>query len=89
MDQMMGFGAHGFGWGMGMPLALLAILPVLVLWSLAWKGIALWHSAQRKDVWWFVAFLFINTMGILELVYLFGFAKLKFNELLTSKVHHL
>ena len=58
-------------------------LPVLFIlaWTILWKGLALWHSAQRKDVWWFVALLVINTMGLLELVYLFVFAKVKMDEL--------
>lgn len=83
-----GFGMGGYGWGMGLPLWMLSILPLLMLWSIVWKGIALWHSAQRKDSWWFIAMLVINSVGILEIVYLFGFAKLKFDELFTSKAHH-
>ena len=57
------------------------VVAVIFLWSLLWKGLALWHSAQRKDVWWFVAFLFINTLGVLEIVYLFAVLKLKFDDL--------
>ncbi len=87
---MVGFGVgrygHGFDWAI--PLALLSILPFLIVWTFFWKGLALWHSAQRKEAWWFIALLLINTLGILEIVYLFGFAKLKFNELFTSKNHH-
>lgn len=88
MEHMFGFGMGGYGWGMGLPLWMVSILPLLAIWSLIWKGLALWHSAQRKDNWWFIALLIINTVGILEIVYLFGFAKLKFDELFTSKVHH-
>lgn len=54
---------------------------LIMLWSLLWKGLALWHSGRRGQVWWFVAMLLINTMGILEIIYLFGFAKLKFEDL--------
>ncbi len=57
------------------------LLLVLVLWSVVWKGLALWHSAKRGEKWWFVAILVINTVGILEIIYLFGFAKLKASEL--------
>lgn len=52
-----------------------AAFPVFLIWSFFWKGLALWHSAQRGEWIWFVAMLFINTLGILEIVYLFGFAK--------------
>ncbi|MEX2028348.1 MAG: DUF5652 family protein [Candidatus Curtissbacteria bacterium] len=45
------------------------------IWSTAWKGLALWRAAANKEQYWFVAMLIINTMGILEIVYLFRFAK--------------
>ncbi|HEX9153786.1 MAG TPA: DUF5652 family protein [Candidatus Saccharimonadales bacterium] len=48
---------------------------VLILWSLAWKGMALWRSAQKKDKAWFVALLIINTAGLLDMFYLFVFSK--------------
>jgi hypothetical protein len=72
--------------------ALLAVLaPIIllfVLWSIVLKGLALWHAARRGEQWWFIALLVINTAGILEIIYLFFFAKLKFNELFTKKDHH-
>lgn len=46
-----------------------------ILWTLAWKGLALWRSAGLQQKWWFIAFLIINTLGILEIVYLFFVAK--------------
>jgi hypothetical protein len=45
------------------------------LWTLLWKGIALWRAAGLKQRNWFVALLVLNTLGILELAYLFYFAK--------------
>ncbi|OHA81548.1 MAG: hypothetical protein A2675_03365 [Candidatus Yonathbacteria bacterium RIFCSPHIGHO2_01_FULL_51_10] len=57
------------------------LLMIVLVWSLFWKGLALWHSSRRGEPWWFIAMLLINTAGILELVYLFGFASLKFDEL--------
>ncbi|HUD05227.1 MAG TPA: DUF5652 family protein [Patescibacteria group bacterium] len=50
---------------------------VLYLWSLLWKGLALWRAAQLKQRNWFVGILILNTVGILEIVYLFFFAKKK------------
>ena len=61
------------------------LLVVLLIWSIFWKGLALWHSARRADTIWFVIFLFINTLGILEIVYLFAFAKRKFGTLFSKK----
>lgn len=57
---------------------------LIMLWSLVWKGLALWHSGRRGQVWWFVAMLLINTAGILEIIYLFAFAKLKVSELFSN-----
>lgn len=51
-------------------------IPVMT-WSIFWKGIALWRSARSSEKYWFIALLFINTIGILEICYLFLFAKSK------------
>ena len=60
-------------------------LLILVLWSFVWKGLALWHAGRRGQPWWFIIFLVVNTVGILEIIYLFGIAKLKLSELFTKK----
>ena len=81
---------HGLQYGVGLgaptwiPLAGFAFL-VLVLWSVFWKGLALWHSAQRGQPWWFLILLVVNTAGILEIIYLFGIAKLKVHTLFTNR----
>jgi hypothetical protein len=61
------------------------LLIVLALWSLFWKGLALWHSGRRGQPWWFVILLVVNTVGILEIIYLFAVAKLKWSELFSKK----
>jgi hypothetical protein len=48
---------------------------VLYLWSILWKGLALWRAAELKQRKWFVGILVLNTIGILEIAYLFYFAK--------------
>lgn len=48
-----------------------------IIWTLPWKAIALWKSAQDNQKWWFIAILVINTLAILEIVYIFGFSKKK------------
>jgi hypothetical protein len=59
---MMGnWGLPGFWWGW--------ILPLVIL-DLVLKGLALWHSAQRREKWWFIALLLINSLGILPAIYL-------------------
>jgi len=64
--------------------AFAAFLPLILLWSVIWKGLALWHSGRRGQQWWFVIFLVVNTVGILEIIYLFGVAKLKFSQLFSN-----
>ncbi len=46
-----------------------------VLWTIPWKGVALWKAAKNNHRWWFVALLIINTLGILEILYIFIFNK--------------
>ena len=48
---------------------------VILIWTLAWKGLALWRAAQKKDSIWFIALLIINTLGILEILYIYVFSK--------------
>lgn len=73
-----GFGLGVMGWFGGLFI-------LVVLWSLFWKGLALWHSARRGEPWWFVAFLVINTLGILEIIYLFLVARVKTERLFSNK----
>ena len=48
---------------------LLWIIP-LVIWDLAWKGLALWRAGSNKQPAWFVFILIINSVGILPIIYL-------------------
>jgi len=57
------------------------LFALLVLWSIFWAGLALWHSGRRGQFLWFFVFLIVHTLGILEIIYLFGVLKLKFSEL--------
>lgn len=50
-------------------------LTVLFIWSLLVKGIAVWRAANLKQRNWFVGILVLNTLGLIELVYLFKFCK--------------
>lgn len=47
-----------------------SIIILLAFWSLIWKGFALWRAAQKKSVGWFIVLLFLNTAGILPILYL-------------------
>jgi hypothetical protein len=75
------FNFGSFGPAVPLPEWFPAFLSVVVLWSLFWKGLALWHAARRKQPWWFVILLVVNTIGILEIIYLFVVAKRKPRDL--------
>lgn len=65
-------GTNIFGSNIAIPPTLLIIL---LAWSLLWKGIALWRAAANKQRNWFIIILVIDTIGILELIYLFRYCK--------------
>jgi len=50
-------------------------LPLLAIWELVWKGLALWRAGRNNQPRWFVALLLLNTVGILPIVYLKFFQK--------------
>jgi len=47
---------------------------LLALWTIPWKGVALWRAARSRSVAWFVVLLIINTLGILDIIYIFFFS---------------
>jgi methionyl-tRNA synthetase len=50
------------------------IIWLALAWTLPWKAVALWKSARANQVEWFVALLVINTLGLLEILYIFFFS---------------
>jgi hypothetical protein len=48
---------------------------ILIAWSLFWKGWALWRAARNEHKVWYVVLLIINTVGILEILYIFIWGK--------------
>ena len=63
------------------PLLILALL-----WSLPWKGFALWKAARKNHMSWFFVLLVLNTFALLEAAYIFHFSeKIKSKSLKTKK----
>jgi methionyl-tRNA synthetase len=58
------------------------LLPLVVTWSIIWKAIALWYAARNSQLVWYIALIIINTVGILEIIYLLFFRKRKHNNYL-------
>jgi methionyl-tRNA synthetase len=64
-------GVGQFGAGMNVLLA------VILVWSIVWKGLALWRAARTGSKPWFIVLLIVNTVGILEILYLYIFSRPK------------
>lgn len=56
--------------------AAIVIFAVISIWALVWKGIALWKSSKKNHLIWFIILLIVNTLGILEILYIFIFSKM-------------
>lgn len=50
---------------------------LMAAWVLPWKGVALWKASRRGQKIWFVAILILNTLALLEIIYIFFFSKNK------------
>lgn len=53
------------------------LIILLIVWTLFWKGVALWRSARRQEKWWFIVLLLVNTLALLEILYIFVFSRNK------------
>lgn len=53
------------------------VMAILMLWSIPWKGVALWKAAKNNDIAWFVIMMIVNTVGILEILYIYVFGSKK------------
>ncbi|MDP2655165.1 MAG: DUF5652 family protein [bacterium] len=71
----------------GFMFALLPFIFIVAIWTIAIKGYALWHASRNNQKWWFIALLVINTLGILEIIYLIWYSPKGSNKL-NSRVPH-
>ena len=51
------------------------LLSLVILWELVWKGLALWRAGRNNQPVWFVVLLLVNTVGLLEIIYLLAFQR--------------
>lgn len=71
-----------FGFGLLMTIIVIGVAVI--------KGYALWTAARRNEPWWFVILIFVNTIGILDLIYLYFVAgKFKSKENRHNQGEHL
>ncbi len=53
------------------------IIWLITLWTIPWKGVALWKAVRNNQKRWFIALLVLNTLAMLEIIYIFFFSKKK------------
>jgi uncharacterized membrane protein YagU involved in acid resistance len=81
MNNLSGLAAQiSAQWGVS-----LWILIVIVIWSAIWKLLALWKSARKGHTVWFILLALINTVGILEILYIYIFSEMKSNNFRNKK----
>ena len=51
------------------------LIYLLLLWALFWKGWALWIAARKNEKIWFIVLLIVNTLGLLEIFYIFIYSQ--------------
>ena len=60
------------------------LLIIAGIWSIIWKGIALWKSARYDQKAWFVVLLIVSTVGLLEIIYLAFFQRKPIQHVMKS-----
>jgi hypothetical protein len=50
---------------------------VILIWSATWKLMAMWKSARKGSLAWFILLGIVNTLGILEILYIYVFSEIK------------
>lgn len=60
------------------------IIIAVIIWTIPWKGIALWKAARNGNKIWFVVMLILNTLAILEILYIFIFSRKKKGKIETD-----
>jgi len=64
------------------------LLIIILIWTLFWKLMALWKSARKNDVIWFIVLALVNTVGILEILYIYVFSKMRKSNNAEKKIVH-
>lgn len=50
------------------------VIILILVWTLPWKGAALWRAARRGHIGWFLTLIILNTLAVLDILYLFIFS---------------
>jgi hypothetical protein len=65
--------------GISLPVLifLIVVLGIIIIWEGIWKLIGMWKAARRGSVIWFIVLAFINSVGILPILYIYIFSERK------------
>jgi hypothetical protein len=63
-------------WGISSE-TLIILLAVITIWDLAWRCVAVWKSTKENKPVWSIVFVLFQTIGILPILYIFVFSKMK------------
>ncbi|EKD58561.1 MAG: hypothetical protein ACD_56C00097G0006 [uncultured bacterium] len=50
------------------------IIILILIWTLPWKGAALWKAARNGQIGWFLTLIVFNTLAVLDIIYIFFFS---------------
>lgn len=56
------------------------VIYLMAAWTLPWKGIALWKAAKNNQKVWFIIIFLLNTLAILDIIYIMFVGKEKKEE---------
>lgn len=51
------------------------LLFLLIVWTMPWKGVALWRAARRGERGWFIVLFLVQTVAVLDIIYIFAVSK--------------
>jgi hypothetical protein len=53
----------------------LIFIIIFTIWTILWKVYSVWTAAKNGHKRWFIALLLLNTIGILDMIYIFKVVK--------------
>ncbi len=59
----------------------LFLFVLIMLWVLPWKIYSLWTAAKRGDKKWFIILILVNSLAILDIIYIFAIAKKQWSDI--------
>jgi hypothetical protein len=48
---------------------------LIAIWTIPWKGVALWKAARLSHRNWFIIILVLNSLALVDIYYIFFVAK--------------